>query len=639
MVHPPIPDGEEARVARLRDTGLLDSPAEAVYDDLARLAAVICGTPYALVSLVAGERQWSKAAHGVDRTSTPRNVALCAHAIVEETMLEVEDAREDPRFADNPLVVGPPHLRFYAGAPIVTRDGHALGTICTFDDVPKALDEDQRACLQALARQAANHIDALDRDAAPTTLGVYAHYHQLFQTSPALACILERSGTLREVNDRWRTLLGHTPSTLQGRALSSLTHPGDLASTQNMLARLSRGEEINGLEHRLRHTDGHYLWFRWSARVEPASGLVHAVALDTTELVRTRARLENSQRLLLQTARMARVGGWEADLEDGTATWSEEVYRIHDVALSWTPTLPAMLAFYPRAARAQLERALQETVDDVVPFELELPLETSKGRKRWVRTFGEPVLEDGRVRRVRAMVHDITDRKALERMKDDFVSMVSHELRTPLSAIYGSLRLLQGGAVGTLGDEARQIVDMATGSAKSLSVLVDDLLDLGRIEAGKLSIDPEEFDLDALVGEAFAMLRTQATAKQVVLTRAATQRRMYADRQRIRQVLVNLLTNAIKFSPPGGRVDVHATTNSDGVRVTVRDEGPGVPTHRIEDAFQKFEQLTRGDSSRAGVGLGLAIARAIVEAHGGRISLESAKNGGTTAWFFLPSRR
>jgi len=148
-VLPALP--EEARLAALRRLGVLDTPAETAFDDLAALAAQVCGTSIALVSLVDSDRQWFKAAVGCDLAGTPRSQSFCAHALDRADVLEVPDARADHRFADNPLVTGPPHVRFYAGAPLLTDDGHVVGTLCVLDPQPRTLTEAQRTGLTTLA--------------------------------------------------------------------------------------------------------------------------------------------------------------------------------------------------------------------------------------------------------------------------------------------------------------------------------------------------------------------------------------------------------------------------------------------------------------------------------------------------------
>jgi hypothetical protein len=149
----PLDLDEAARQRALDAFRILDTPPEQAYDDIVRLARSICGVPIALVSLVDGQRQWFKAREGLDAQQTPRDVAFCAHAIREPAqVMEVPDARLDPRFSDNPLVTGAPHIRFYAGAPLLTPEGQALGTVCVIDREPRRLSLAQRGSLEALAR-------------------------------------------------------------------------------------------------------------------------------------------------------------------------------------------------------------------------------------------------------------------------------------------------------------------------------------------------------------------------------------------------------------------------------------------------------------------------------------------------------
>lgn len=154
MLKAPIPPDEPQRMQALRDYGILDTAPENVYDDITHVAAGVCDTPIALISLIDGTRQWFKARVGLadELTESPRDTSFCGHAILGTDIFEVTDAIVDERFADNPLVIQEPKIRFYAGAPLITPKGHRLGTICAIDVRPRRLSEEQRSTLTALSR-------------------------------------------------------------------------------------------------------------------------------------------------------------------------------------------------------------------------------------------------------------------------------------------------------------------------------------------------------------------------------------------------------------------------------------------------------------------------------------------------------
>jgi GAF domain-containing protein len=156
---PPIPENDAKRVEALRRFDILDTQPEPIFDDVVHIASAICNTPIAVMSLVDSERQWFKARVGLDSSETPREQAFCAYTILGTEPLVVEDAKTDERFADNPFVTSAPHIRFYAGAPLIDRDGNALGSLCVVDQIPRKINVQQQRALKALARSVIAHLE------------------------------------------------------------------------------------------------------------------------------------------------------------------------------------------------------------------------------------------------------------------------------------------------------------------------------------------------------------------------------------------------------------------------------------------------------------------------------------------------
>ncbi|MBK6294915.1 MAG: PAS domain S-box protein [Rhodoferax sp.] len=215
----PLPPVEQARLAALNEYAVLDTAPESSFDDLTQLASHIGQTPIALVSLVDGTRQWFKSRVGLDASETPREAAFCAHAILQPgQVFEVHDAHQDPRFADNPLVTGAPHVVFYAGAPLVTAEHHALGTLCVIDHVPRSLTPEQHSALQALGRHVV-HLLELRRVLAQRERDE-EHTRQLaraIEQCPASIVIVNPAGNIDYVNPKFVALTGYSVEEAIGR--------------------------------------------------------------------------------------------------------------------------------------------------------------------------------------------------------------------------------------------------------------------------------------------------------------------------------------------------------------------------------------------------------------------------------------
>jgi PAS domain S-box-containing protein len=255
-----------------------------------------------------------------------------------------------------------------------------------------------------------------------------------------------------------------------------------------------------------------------------------------------------------------------------------------------------------------------------------------------VEVTATPLTDDGVTLGAVVVFRDVTQRREVDRLKSEFVSMVSHELRTPLTAIRGSLGLLAGGAVGELTPSATRMVDIALVSSERLTRLINEILDLERMEAGGLPMEVGNHAAWTLVDTALAQASVLAQEAGVRLRLIHTEGEVRADADRVVQTLLNLMGNAIKFSEPGQEVTVQTVRRGSFVEFEVSDSGRGIPEDKLDAVFARFQQIDSSDArEKGGSGLGLAISRSIVERLGGRIWAANNPDGGAVFRFTLPA--
>lgn len=774
----PFPINEAERIAKLHQLDILDTSREQSFDAIAQLAMNLCEVPIAVVSLVDADRQWFKSCLGLDATETPRDVAFCAHAILRpDDVLVVEDATIDPRFSDNALVVGEPHIRFYAGAPLVTESGHGLGTLCVIDYVPRHLSANQITSLQLLASQVMqllrfreNNIalererENLDMVIRGTNIGTWQWNVQTGETI---------------FNERWAEILGYSLDELAPVSITTwldLAHPDDLKQSGELLERHLRGEiKFYDCKCRMRHRDGYWVWVHdrgQVTRVDEAGRplWMSGTHADISELQTSQQKLRDSEELL----------------QSMLSNFPGVVYRCENDP-SWTMLYLSeavqQLTGYPSAEfiHSDSPRSFTDLThpDDVPwiaekvstalakrePFELLFRLRYADGRWLWVQELGRGIydengdlkyidgfiwdvtraelankaihlneeklstlynqasigialnaLDDGRylecnpelcrltgyteaelitisywdltplhyqeqeneqLRSLRStgrygpyekeyrhkdghlipillngvliedpngelkiwsFIQDITERKRIERMKNEFVSAVSHELRTPLTSIAGSLALVTSGALGQMSDRAQSMLGIAYKNAKRLTLLINDLLDMEKILAGKMDFDMREQPLLPVLEASLESNKSYADSYGVELVlHVETDVLAQIDNQRLQQVLTNFISNAVKFSPTGEKVEIRLSQQGDQARIAVVDHGPGISEEFRARIFQKFSQADASDSrQRGGTGLGLAISKAFVERMQGSIGFDSKPGQGATFFACFP---
>lgn len=326
------------------------------------------------------------------------------------------------------------------------------------------------------------------------------------------------------------------------------------------------------------------------------------------------------------------IGFFEWDVRRDTLWWSPGFYRLAGRELAeFTPTFAAYLQLLHDDDRERVAAVLSAALDDQRPFSLEHRVVHAEGAERVLEVRGmvQPA-RDGRPEKLQGVARDVTEdrRRRREEATIALLSRVSHELRTPLNAILGFAQLI---------DDEEAAAQIAS-AGRHLRKLIDELLDLSRAENDELAIDLEVRDLDADAGEALELLAPAAAEQRVRLTHedAGVRCPVLADPQRLRQIVLNLVGNAVKYAGPGGSVVVSA--RRDGAMATLRisDDGPGIAPHLLETAFEPFNRLGAEATGIEGAGLGLALSRSFAEAMGGTLVLDSDGRSGTTATLALP---
>lgn len=640
-----LPDNEAQRLRALASYEILDTPAEAAFDDFTKLASEICGTPISLISLVDEARQWFKSRVGLDVSETPRELAFCAHALLGSDLMEVPDATRDPRFNDNPLVTGSPDIRFYAGTPLVTSDGFSLGTLCVIDRMPRELTPAQRDALAALGRQVIRQLE--HRRLAIALRESEALNRAVFESVKDGITVIELDGTVRNCNPAAERMFGWPARELIGQHVGVLIPQAHHTGLDAYLQRVREGVDpvAVAVGQRLegQRRDGTRFPVELSvSEIRVGERRLFAGATrDISTRIQNERLLAERLRLLKRTEAMASLGSWEWNTETNAMNWSDELYRL----LGQSPT-PQAPPFYDAVQvvhaedRPRVVSALERLVSEDAPYEEEYRIVLPDGRVR-VHVGRAEVQRDshGRPLRVFGMALDITERKAAERLKNEFVSTVSHELRTPLTSIRGALGLALSGKLGAVAPKVHQLLEVADRNGERLSLLINDILDLEKIESGRLDFEFADLDLVDVVQAALRSNEGYASRYQVSLqlTASPATARVRADEHRLAQVLANLLSNAIKYSPTGASVEVAIEEVPGGFRTTVRDFGKGVPASFRAKIFSRFAQADGTDSrERGGTGLGLSIAKAIVERHHGTIGFETGAGLGTTFYFDIP---
>lgn len=508
-----------------------------------------------------------------------------------------------------------------AGFPTFDRHGAVDGLAGTLTDVT-----DRRKGMRALRESE-------------------ARFRAISEASPLGVSVTDAHGESVYSNAVMRAIGAVLPPLTRGGGEGGL-HPEDRDRVVRLAQEAVQAKAPFQSEHRYVHADGNVVWCRLhAAPILDAGhllGYVH-VAEDVTASRLGEEALRLSQERLRLALEGSGVALMDMDLRSGQIFLSEQWSRfVGEPDAPHEVSLPQFLARVHEDDQDRLQIALMETLSGQRPYlRMEYRIRAAASQWRWIEAHARVVehAPNGDALRLTGTQADITERKDLERLQAEFVATVSHELRTPLTSILGALEVVQEEHGAELAPQARKFIDVAHRASERLFDLVNDILDLEKVERGLQTFEFGPVPVARLLTQVADLHDAYARRRGVRLIVDAADEHLeaWADGERLTQVITNLLSNAIKFSPQGGEVTLRARGRADRVRLDVLDQGPGIPEEFRPRVFQRFAQAARDARAGAGSGLGLSICRALVEKMNGLIGFRSQPGAGSIFFLDLPA--
>ncbi|MEO6339510.1 MAG: ATP-binding protein [Caulobacteraceae bacterium] len=633
------------------------SPVQPAFDRATWLAKVLFDAFDSSIVLIDKGRVWRSR----DSGDLPADDVAAVEIINSGESLWIEDTTLSPMLSHRPTVTGEMGIRFYAGAPVRLLDGTIPGVLCVIGQEPRPFDAKLAKALSKLADAVADEceraraaVDALrsahDLERARTVLDAF------ISTVPASLMMTDNEMRVIRASPRWLSSMKLTEADAIGRCLYDID-PDYFPKFKDAYDRGLAGESMKG--DRVGWVlDGVKMWLKtemvpWREPSGEIGGIIVA-SYDVTEMVQAVDRAERSERRLNLALQSTELHVWEMDMAHKTLEKAGVEDTFYETPQTYAELmLDAFVHVDPRD-REMTRAAWRRHLDEGVPCNPEYRLSRTDGCEVWAATATQAVRDKhGQVVRIIGAMQDITARKqgelALVRAKEDaeaansakstFLATMSHEIRTPLNGVLG---MAQAMTMDSLSQEQQQRLDVIRQSGETLLAILNDVLDLSKIEAGKLELDEAEFDISDLARGAHGAFTALANAKGVSFNLAVEPeaRGIYhGDSTRVRQILYNLVSNALKFTDKG-EVRVLVSRIDAGLKVTVSDTGIGIAPERLAGLFEKFEQADASTTRRyGGTGLGLAICRELASLMRGEISGQSALGQGSTFAVVLPLPR
>jgi PAS domain S-box-containing protein len=501
--------------------------------------------------------------------------------------------------------------------------------------------------------------DITERKKADQTLKIaLTKYQVLFNLFPIGITISDPEGNLIESNQIAGSILGISLEEQEKRKIDgqewriirpdgSPMDPSEFASVRA----LSEGHTVSDVEMGIVKGKKQITWLNVSATPIPLEGYGVAIVYgDITERRQAEQEKERTRKLLEDSQRIGKIGGWEINMDTLELKWTREMYSIHEVDESFKPTVDLRFSFYTPESLPVIDQAVKRAFENGESYEVDSEIITAKGKRKSVKSIGQVDLES---RRVFGFFQDITEQKLgaealmnseaqlreLNATKDKFFSIIAHDLKSPFHAILGFSGLLKREVHELDIDLIAKYVTLINSSALQTYNLLETLLDWARMQQNAIPFEPKKLLFSNIADSEIGNLQSSADQKNIVFTKDFQEEIIVnADEKMISSVLRNLISNAIKFTPKDGNVSIQAVRRTGFVDVSVSDTGIGMTPETIGRLFKiETSFTTRGTGNEKGSGLGLLLCKEFVERHGGEIRAESEPGKGSRFSFTLPA--
>lgn len=450
-------------------------------------------------------------------------------------------------------------------------------------------------------------------------------------------CVIDIQSCFISVSPSAEKSWGYKPDELIGRPVSMLLLSEDNERSLEVLIGARHSIEKTTFENRARTKDGRIIDLSWSAHWSISDMGLFCIVHDVTERKQAEERLKESEQRLRNTLEAMPVGVLCAAL-NGVIEYANPVierFSLKARADLLGATADSLISTQDRSNLSAYLRECSGRTAGSKPLETEVIREDGQALPVEVEAIKFAVQG---IEKYLITVSDISVRKEKERLKREFTSMINHDLRSPLTSILGLISLIQAGVYGELIEKGQEVCAVAVSETERLIRLINDLLDLDKLQSGQLTGEMKTVRAADIIGAATGSLNTFAHMREIELRETDTALCCHGDRERLIQVLVNLLSNAIKFSREKSSVEITTEKSGDFICFNVSDSGRGIPESKQASLFVRYKQVNPSDAvEKSGSGLGLSISKAIVEAHGGQIGCRSSEGKGSTFWFTIPA--